>query len=168
MTKVSPSFDIREFVPKETYQKFGDNATWFISPLAPVIAEFYKSFFLAYYKKKYGADNVTNVLIVINNWHIGGVKQFSGYRPPSFTEGAKESQHRCHNAFDCEIHIVFTDGRKQEADYVEIHKAIADNDELFFSKGVRCVEDVRDSTGWLHTDFRWTVGQTKILTVRAA
>lgn len=165
--KISPNFDLREFVPKETFAKFGENATWFVSPIAPVVAEFYKSFFLDYYKKKLGADKVKDVLIVINNWHAGGTKQFSGYRPPSFTEGAKESQHRCHNAFDCEIYIVLNDGTKTECSYTEIHKIIADNDALFFSKGVRCVEDVRDATGWLHTDFRWTFGQVSILTVRA-
>lgn len=164
--KVSPNFDIREFVPKSTYDKWGENSTWFVNPLSVSVAEFYKSFFLAYYKKKNG-DAVKDVLIVINNWHYGGIKQYSGYRPPSYTEGAKESQHRFKNAFDCEIFIVFADGTKIEVNYQEIHRVIAENDELFFSKGVRCIEDVRDATGWLHTDFRWTFGQVSILTVRA-
>lgn len=165
--KVSPNFDVREFVPRVTYDKWGERSTWFVAPQAPLVAEFYKEFFLDYYKKKYGADKVVNVLIVINNWHTGGGKQYSGYRPPSYTEGAKEGQHRFCNAFDCEIYLVFADGTKNEANYTEIHKVIADNDALFFEKGVRCIEDVRDAAGWLHTDFRWTIGQTKIITVRA-
>lgn len=165
--KISLNFDVREFVPKETYEKFGVNSTWFVAPQAASVAEFYKSFFTDYYQKKYGKDKVASVAIIINNWHNGGTKQFSGYRPPSYTEGAKESQHRHHNAFDCEIVIVFTDGKRQEVDYTEIHRLIAQNDALFFSMGVRCIEDVRDATGWLHTDFRYTPGQKKILIVRA-
>lgn len=165
-TKVSQNFDIREFVPKSIFNQFGENSTWFISEKAVKCAEFYKSFFGTYFKNKLGADKVKGVSIVINNWHIGGTKQYSGYRPPDYTEGAKLSQHRLANAFDCEIHIVFADGKKQEVDYKEIHKIIKDNEVTFMANGVTRVEDVSIAAGWLHTDFAYIPNQKNILIVK--
>jgi hypothetical protein len=162
--KISENFDLREFVPKSTFQKYGANARWFVRLLIVTIAEFYKEFFTNYYKLKY-PGKVSHVVITINNWHVGGTKQYSGYRPPEYTEGAKESQHRLANAFDCEITIVFLDGTRQEVDYVEVHKVIKENEALFLSKGVTTVEDVSIAKGWLHTDCRWT-GLSIILIVK--
>lgn len=164
--KVSRNFLIQEFVPKSTFLKWGEKSTWFISEKAVNCAEFYKSFFGTYYKNKLGADKVRGVSIVINNWHIGGVKQFSGYRPPDCTEGAKESQHRHHNAFDCEIWIVFMDGTRKEADYKEIHQVIQDNEITFMANGVTRIEDVSIASGWLHTDFAWIPNQKHILIIK--
>lgn len=164
--QISQNFDIREFVPKSTFQKWGANSTWFISEKAVKCAEFYKSFFTSYYKNKLGNDKVKTVLIVINNWHIGGIKQYSGYRPPECTEGAKESQHRAFNAFDSEIFIVFNDGTKKEVDYKEIHQIIKDNEAEFMANGVTRVEDVSIATGWLHTDFAYIPNQKNILVVK--
>lgn len=163
--KLSENFDLREFIPKSTYLKYGTSATWFVKKEIVEIAEFYKSFFFDYFKKKYGVDKVKNVLIVVNNWNSGGGKQYSGYRPPEYTEGAKESQHRAFNAFDCEIIIVFTDGKRIEAEYSEIHKVILSNEDLFLSKGVKCIESLKDAPTWLHTDIRYIPNQTKILIV---
>lgn len=156
---------MQEFVPKATFEYYGANSRWFISEKAVKCAEFYKSFFTSYYKKKHGNDKVKSVVIIINNWHTGGVNQFRGYRPPNCTEGAKESQHRHHNAFDCDIIIVFTDGTRKEADYNEIHAVIQDNETEFMANGVTTVEDVSIASTWLHTDFRWT-GLDKILIVK--
>lgn len=161
--KLSENFDLREFVPQSTYNKYGVNARWFVSALMVNVAEFYKEFFGNYYKIKY-PGKVKSVSIVVNNWHYGGNKQYSGYRPPDYTHGAKESQHRHHNAFDCEIKINFLDDTSIEADYVEVHKVIQENESLFLSKGVTTVEDVKIAKGWLHTDFRWT-GLSKVLIV---
>lgn len=163
--KVSENFDVREFVPKSVFLKRGINSTWFVSQKAIAVAEFYKEFYTNYYKVKF-PGKVSHVEIVINNWHIGGNKQYSGYRPPDCTEGAKESQHRCANAFDCEIIIVFLDGTKKEVDYKEIHKVIQENEALFLSKGITTIEDVSIAAGWLHTDFRYIPNQTKILIVK--
>jgi hypothetical protein len=162
--KVSTNFDIREFVPKSTFQKYGVNARWFVSMKAVAVAEFYKEFFSNYYKTKQ-PGKVSHVSIVVNNWHIGGSKQHSGYRPPEYTEGAKESQHRMANAFDCEIVVVYLDGKREEVNYKEIHEIIKANEALFLSKGVTTVEDVAIAATWLHTDFRWT-GLSTILIVR--
>jgi hypothetical protein len=164
--KISTNFDLREFVPESTFKKWGANATWFVSPLMVSVAEFYKEFWGNYYRTKL-PGKVKDVLIVVNNWYTGGPRQYSGYRPPECTEGAAQSQHRHHNAFDCEIWIVFNDGTRIEADYKEIHKVIQENEQLFLAKGVTCIESVEIATGWLHTDFRWIPNQTKILIVKA-
>jgi hypothetical protein len=163
--KISENFDIREFVPKSIWNRFGVNSVWFIDRKVVDIAEFYKEFFTNYFKQKY-PGKVESVSIVVNNWHYGGIKQYSGFRPPECTEGAKLSQHRFKSAFDCEITVNYTDGKKSEADYVEIHKIIQDNESLFLSKGVTCIEDVAIATGWLHTDTRWVINQKNILIVK--
>lgn len=163
--KVSENFDIREFVPRSIYNAFGVNSTWFIDQKVVEIAEFYKQFFTNYYQQKL-PGKVKSVSIISNNWHLGGTKQFSGYRPPDYNEGGKLSQHRLGNAFDCEIRVNYLDGRSEEADYKEIHRVIQEHEQLFLSKGVAAVEDVSVASGWLHTDIRWIPGQTKILIVK--
>lgn len=166
MSKISVNYDIREFVPKRIYDKFGASSTWFINPKTVKIAEFYKSFFTTYFKKKYGNDKVKEVLIVMNNWHTGGTKQFSVLRLKECAEFKELSQHSFINGFDCEIIIVFSDGTKKEVDYNEIHNVIHANEAEFMANGVTCIEDVSIASGWLHTDFRWIPNQTKILVVK--
>lgn len=165
--KVSKNFDVREFVPKHIYEQFGAKAVWFVNKKILHIAEFYKTFFLAYYKKKYGNDKVVNVLIQVNTYMMGGDKQWRGLRTAQCTEGKEFSQHRFMNAFDCEIIIVFADGTRLEADYKEIHEVIKANETEFMANGVTCVEDVKIATGWLHTDCRWIPDQKNILVVGA-
>jgi len=164
--KISENFDIREFVPKSIFNAFGVNSTWFIDKKVVDIAEFYKSFFTNYFQQKF-PGKVKSVSIISNNWHLGGTKQYSGYRPPEYTEGAKLSQHRLGSAFDCEIKINYLDGKGEEVDYKEIHKVIRENEELFLSKGITTIENLADASGWLHTDTRWIPNQTKILFVNA-
>ena len=50
---VAVNFDIREFVPKAIWDRFGVKSTWFINPQIPHLAQFYKDFFTKYYKRKY-------------------------------------------------------------------------------------------------------------------
>jgi hypothetical protein len=161
---VSQHFDVREFVPKHIWDSFGTASTWFVNPRLVHIAEFYKSFWFTYYKKK--NEKVKNVLIIINNWHTGGQYQWRGLRTSQCTEGATNSQHRYMNAFDSEIIIVMADGSTQEASYKEVHDVIQANEREFLANGVTCVEDQSIATGWLHTDCRWVVDQTKILIVK--
>jgi hypothetical protein len=163
--KISQNFDVREFVPKLIWDQFKEKSTWFVNQKAVQLAEFYKSFFTTYYKNKLGNDKVKTVTVTINNWHIGGGKQWSGLRTAEFTEGGVRSQHRFMNAFDCELTIIFNDGKFQEVDYKEIHKVIKDNEAMFMANGLTCLEDVSDAPGWLHSDFRWIPNQTQILIV---
>lgn len=52
--RISTNFDIREFVPKSIWDKYGINSVWFISPKIIEIAEFYKTFWTEYFIKKIG------------------------------------------------------------------------------------------------------------------
>ena len=126
--KVSRSFDIREFVPKSIWDRFGENSTWFIDEKTVQVAQFYKDFFTKYYKNKHGNFK---------------------------------------SAFDCEIILVFNDGRKVEVDYKEIHQIIQEYETTFMENGVSRIEDVRIATGWLHTDTAWIPNQRHILIVGA-
>jgi hypothetical protein len=164
--KISQNFDVREFVPKHIYDAFGENSTWFVNPKAVRVAEFYKAFFTTYFKNKMGNDKVKTVLVMINNWHTGGQKQWSGLRTAKCTEGAENSQHRYMNAFDCELIVVMSDGSQKEVDYKEIHQVIKDNEKEFMANGVTRLEDVSIANGWLHTDFAWVYDQKNILIVK--
>lgn len=163
--KISANFDAREWVSRAIWNEFGPNSTWFINPKMVAIAEFYKEFFRTYYQAK-EPGKVKEVIIVINNWHTGGDRQYSGYREPACTVGASHGQHRVINAFDSKIYILYNDGTKKEVDYKEIHQVIQENEALFLSKGVTTVESVEIATNWLHTDCRWILNQTKIKIVK--
>jgi hypothetical protein len=168
--QLSDNFDLREFVSRAVYNRWGIKSRWFVRQEMVDLAEFYKSFFTEYYKKKY-PGKVKTVLVVINNWHYGGSKQYSGYREDAYylrnglVEIKSGSQHRFFNGFDAEFIIVFNDGTRVEVDYKEIHEVIKKNEALFMEKGLTTVEDVSVATGWLHSDGRWT-GLPYILVVR--
>lgn len=168
--QISQHFDVRELVPKHIWDQFGVKSTWFVNPRIIHILEFYKSFWLAYYKKKYlaihGEDRVKSVLIRVNNWHTGGEYQWRGIRTDQCTEGGRNSQHRYKDGVDCEILVNFIDGSRIEADYKEVHKVVLDNEREFMSHGVTCVEDPAIATGWLHSDCRWIMDQKHILVVK--
>ena len=165
--KVSENFDVREFVPKSIYDKFGANSVWFVTKKQIEVAEFYKEFWTAYFKRKY-PNEIQNVFIEINTYlYRQGGTNYRGYRPCDYKEGATYSQHRLSNAFDCEIIIAFKSGKKIESDYNEVHKVIKENNALFLSKGITTVESVKIAKGWLHTDFRNIPNQTQILIVGA-
>jgi len=163
--QISKSFDIREFVPKGIFETFGVKSTWFINERVIKLAEFYKARFLAYYQAKYNGK-VKDVGIIINDWHKGGTKQWRGFRPRSYNEGAENSQHRFCNAFDCDIIIVFADGKTEEADYPEIHFVIMANQKEFMEAGLSAIEDVSIAATWLHSDCRYIPNQEKILIVK--
>lgn len=164
--KISQNFDVREFVPKHIWDQFGEKSVWFVNPRIVKIAEFYKSFWLTYYKNKLGNEKVKNVLIMINTWHTGGGQEWKGLRTAKCTQGKENSQHRYMNAFDCEIIVVLADGRRIEADYKEVHAVIQAHETEFLANGVTCLESVEIATGWLHTDCRWIVDQRNILIVK--
>lgn len=166
-TAIAENFIIKEFVSLKflNFCKLkGFHPSWFISKKMVGLAQFYKVFFTAYYKKKY--PNLKTVSIQINT----GGWQTRGYRDPMdrSKNGAKHGQHNFFNAFDCEIILVFNDGRRVEADYIEIHAIIYANESLFLEAGLTTIESVKMTTGkgWLHSDGRWWLGQeNKIHTI---
>lgn len=169
--KVAENFDIREFVGESTWRKWATNSTWFLNPKVPHLAQTYKIFFLAYYKKKYEGTGrkVVDVLIVVNNWHYqqsGAIYHERGYRLPNTKTGANESAHKRGDAFDCDIIIVFENGVRLEADYNEIHQVIKKNEQYFMDNGLAALEDVKIAATWLHSDCRWIPNQKEILIVK--
>ena len=86
--------------------------------------------------------------IHVNNWHIGGQFDQSGYRnDPNI--GSKLSQHRFGRAID--IHGV---------DHKKLYDYIIKNRTLLF-KHVTAIEELKDTPGWLHIDVRF--GEFKIV-----
>lgn len=162
--KISPNFDIREFVPPEIWDRFGESSTWFIDKKTVDVAEFYKDFFSRYFRNKVGQE-LKAVIIKVNDWQWNGPRKYSGFRPPDCTVGVSLSQHRFKSAFDCKIILVFHSGRREEVDYKEIHKIIKDYEDTFMENGVSRIEDVKIAKTWLHTDTAWIPHQKKIMIV---
>lgn len=146
--KVSENFDIREFVPIETYNRWRAKSIWFVRPEIISIAEFYKVFFKNYFK----ADNV---LVTVNNYMFGGQLQYRGYRPPSCTIGAGESQHRFGSAFDCSLTIIKGNQRSTPS-YADVQAALIYNEKEIIKAGITTIEDTTYTPTWLHTDIRNT------------
>lgn len=130
---ISKNFSIQEFVPKETYAKWGDKSIMFIDPRLVDVAQALRD--------KYGP-------LVIN----GGQYNYSGYRPPTCSVGAKESQHRFGRAIDCKF---------KQMTVQEVYKDILDNENYWIKKGISTLENILKTPSWLHVDIRWT-GEDKI------
>lgn len=126
------SFVIQEFVPPETYKKWGRKSVWFINKRVVLFCQWLKD---------YTGESVT-----INDWHWGGQYQYSGYRPPDCTVGAGESSHRRSIGIDIKV---------QDYGAEEVRQIIRDKfkylNELF---GVSCIELGTET--WTHVDFRET------------
>lgn len=139
--KISEHFDIREFVPKEIWDKFGEQSIWFVRKETVEFAEFLRNHF--------------GKAITINNWHTGGTFNFRCLRTPSCTEGAAYSQHRFMNGFDFNVAGMTSD---------EVYDHILANQDEFMKAGMTTMENKSMTKGWTHIDFRWT-GLNKILIV---
>lgn len=160
--KVSQNFDIREFVSKETWDKWGERSIQFLTKSVIALAQYYSQFFNIYFTKK--DPNVVKVKVVINDWLYGGSKQQRGYRNPAqYAKGGQfektplsESQHRRGNAFDCDIILVYKDGREVEVSQAELHQIIKANWLEFKNNGLTTIEALEDAPTWLHSDCRNT------------
>ena len=135
--RVSRNFVIQEFVPEDIYDVFGDRSIWFVDPIIIKVAQFFRDRY--------------NVPIIINDWHIGGKRNLSGFRPPYVKLGAKLSQHRMGRAVDL---------KWEGLDPDKVRQNIKDNQEDFMAVGVTAVEESTDT--WLHIDVR-TTGLKEIL-----
>lgn len=169
--KVSQNFVLQEFIPKETWDKWGERAIMFLTREVIGLAQFYSQFFTIYFKKLH--PNFERVEVIINNWHKGGSYHYRGYRPPnSYINGQfksnplSESQHRRGNAFDCDIIIVLKTGIRIEVPQSQLHQIIKDNWLEFKKAGLTRIEDLEDAPTWLHSDCAIT-NQDKLLVVKA-
>lgn len=162
--QLTKNYLLQEFVPKEIFEKFGANSIWFLDYRLPSYAQFLKEYLISHYQKK--DSNIVNVLVIVNNWHTGGPHQYRGFRPRNCTEGADNSQHRFGRAMDCDIILVYADGKHVEADYKEIHSIIMADQKIFLDHGLGAIEDVAIASTWLHSDLRCTNTPTEILIVK--
>lgn len=83
---IPSGFVIQELVPPEVFNLRGQNSVWCLCPVALRV--------LGALREDYGPTTV-------NNWHTGGQRKYSGFRPSDCGVGATWSQHRYGRAFDC-------------------------------------------------------------------
>lgn len=79
-------FKVKELVSSDIYKQYGEDAIKFLGP-----------------KALEALDNVREILgvpLICNNWAAGGSRNYSGYREPECSIGAKNSLHRQGKAFD--------------------------------------------------------------------
>lgn len=138
---VTKNFKLVELVPRSIYEKYGKNSIWFVR-----------------YKLISGIQILRENLgkpCTINNWHVGGDFQYSGYRPRDCNIGADDSQHRGWNAYDLKF-----DGLES----LEVQEWIRKNfksKELF--KHFTTIEN--GTIGWTHVDDRYNGMSQEILEV---
>lgn len=135
------NFITQEFVPKSVYSERGENSIYLIDERIIILAQLFRT--------RYGK-------ITINNWHTGGSYNESGLRVPDTSTGAKYSQHKYGRAID----LKFADFTPEE-----IYKDVLKNSEMFYEKGLRCMENIAATPSWLHIDVRVTDKVNEILIV---
>ena len=136
------SFVIQEFVPPETYMKWGDRSIWFVRKNIVLFSQWLKD-------SSHGTGTVT-----INNWLWNGGFKYSGYRPPDCLIGAKESSHRRCDAIDVRVSTM---------EPREVEQLIRDNF-LFLNSEFGYTGIELDTPSWTHHDFRCT-GVRKLLEI---
>jgi len=120
-------FKIQELVPQHVYEARGDKA-WELLDKNALIA-------LDAVRDAFGA-------ITVNNWHIGGKRNWSGLRTSDSPYYSPYSQHSFGRAFDC---IFATRTAAQ------VRQAILNNRDDF-----PLVQAMELDTSWLHFDVRNT------------
>jgi hypothetical protein len=120
-------FKLEELVPKETFEQFGASAWMVFKPEALEMLD--------------GVREFLATPLVINDWHIGGKFNFSGYRPHWCNVGAKGSAHREGMAFDCKSDKYTAEEMRQ--------KILADIDNPM----LKYINRIEADVGWLHVDL---------------
>lgn len=171
--KISENFDVREFVSKTIFDKYGVNSKWFVSDNIIKLSEFIYSFFNDHYKNK--LKDVSKVSIQINDWHYGGKYQNRGLRTIDYIneqiakgiKTAKLSQHvgGSTNAIDFNVIVKFNDGKSTLIDSNEVRKIILENEAEFMQAGLTTLEDGAFAPTWCHADCRYTA-LNKILIIK--
>lgn len=120
-------FILQELVPQTVYQALGDRA-WQLLDGRQLVT----------------IDALRSALgpVVINNWHIGGNFDESGFRGSYSRTGALYSQHRYGRANDCKLEI----HPKEAFDFIIRHQS----DFPY----ITAIEDTDKTPTWLHIDCR--------------
>ncbi|KKN88637.1 hypothetical protein LCGC14_0245280 [marine sediment metagenome] len=140
--KVSKNFDLREFVSPGVYRKWGDSSIWFLDQRVITLAQFIRDRF--------------NYSGMICNWHwwykgCGFQKyQYSGFRSPSCTIGAKLGQHRFGRGLDYKMMGKPNNGADELREDIEGHFS------MYKERGLTTIEHRNFAPTWCHMDTRWT------------
>jgi hypothetical protein len=127
----SKFFCPQEYVPPEVFDTLGDKSILLIDDRVLKTDDTIRDFF--------------GKPVTINNWHTGGTRKYSGFRPHDCKDvGAPWSQHRFGRASDKIIQDVTAEFARS---------VIMDHRQLF--PFVSCIED---GVSWLHTDCRALAG----------
>lgn len=99
------NFDLEELIPKDEFNFHGEEG-WLLLDERLVVTN-------QYLRDKFGP-------ITINNWHKGGDRSLSGYRPINCQTGAKRSYHKRGQAVD---QIYHNESAAYVRDYILTHQA---------------------------------------------
>lgn len=162
--EITKHFDVREFVPKDVYDRFGQQSWQFVSDAIVKMTNFAYDFFTNYYKQK--DLTVDHISILINNWHLGGTFENRGLRTIGYinsqvAKGIKTAMLSQHvggstNAVDLNIIITYKGGRKLTVNSDEIWSVIFEHQKEFIAAGLTTLEDKSMTKGWTHCDCRHT------------
>jgi len=131
MTNHVEYFQLEELVDPQTFEKFGDDAWWFLDPNAVAM--------LVALREAFGA-------LTINDWLWGGHFTESGFRHPQSTTGATLSQHKFGRGFDV---------KSKHFTPVQMQAFILANRERF--PLITTMENAKHTETWLHFDTRMRI-----------
>ena len=123
-----PNFHIKELVSQQMYKVLGGNRKFILQLFNPNAL-----ITLQALRDKFGPT-------FVNNWHVGGNNHYRGFRNFDCGIGAKLSQHKLGNAFDCN----FTDYTAEE-----VREYILNNPHEFPH-----ITAIEGKVSWLHFDVR--------------
>lgn len=153
LPKVTKDFDLREYVSPDVYNKYGNKSIWFVNPVLYSLMQFHKEMLEDEYEGK--------ISVVINSWHYGGNRKWSGHRTYKYInqmikrgiKTATLSQHiggMC-NATDSKV---FLNGKEIPAE--EIRKFVLKNEDAYMNEGLTTIESGKWARTWNHMDCRPT------------
>ena len=129
-------FDPREFVPPEAYEALGDSCLLVMDCRMLKTADALRGFF--------------GVPVIINDWHMHGIRKYSGFRPVDCATGAHWSQHRFGRALDMIIKTIAPEEARTQIIQAKNHFPY-----------ITAME--RDTTPWVHVDCRAIFGDGIVL-----
>lgn len=138
--RISPNFDIREFVHPDVWTRFGESSVWFLDRRLFSINQCLRD--------RFGS-------LIINNWHFGGERVDSGFNP-NRDIGAEYSQHKFGRA---------TDDQFRDATANEVRQDILKHQCYWLEMGLTTLESGDYAPTWVHLDTRYT-GMNEILIVK--
>lgn len=162
--KKGSAFDVREFVPKEVFAKFGEQSKWFVSDNIVKMSAFITDFFDTYCRSKY--QSVKEVNVIVNNWSTGGSFNYRALRTVDYINGevkkgiqtAMLSQHigGATNAIDFNVTVTTIDGKTITLDSNDVRNIILQNEKAFMDAGLTALESGHFAPTWCHADCRHT------------